>query len=134
MGVMRLAAVGVLGLVGAAVTGATAQAAPPVPSDAEVRARVEALLDRMNLEEKIGQLNQTAGQPFFPGPKPADVIRKGGAGSVLWLNDTKQFNALQKIARRGEPVEDPAPLRPRRHPRVPDHLPRAARHGLVLGS
>ena len=25
-------------------------------------------------------------------------MRKGGAGSVLWLNDTKQFNALQKIA------------------------------------
>ena len=25
-------------------------------------------------------------------------MRKGGAGSVLWLNDTKRFNALQKIA------------------------------------
>jgi beta-glucosidase len=101
---MRLTAVGVLGLAVVAGTGATAQA---VPSETEVRARVEALLDRMSLEEKIGQLTQIAGAPLFPGPKPEDVIRKGGAGSVLWLNDTKQFNTLQRIAVEQSPSKIP---------------------------
>jgi beta-glucosidase len=68
------------------------------PTDAEVAARVEALMGRLSLEDKIGQLNQVGAADFVPGPKPEDVVRKGGAGSVLWLNDTVQFNALQKIA------------------------------------
>jgi beta-glucosidase len=67
-------------------------------SEAEVTARVEALLGKLSLEEKIGQLAQIGGLPFLPGPKPEEIIRKGGAGSVLWVNDTKQFNVLQKIA------------------------------------
>ena len=79
----------------------------PVPSDAEVAARVEALLGQMSLEEKIGQLTQVSGASFFPGPKAEDVIRKGGAGSVLWLNDMKQFNALQKIAVEESPSKIP---------------------------
>jgi beta-glucosidase len=69
-----------------------------VPSETEVAGRVEALLGRMSLEEKIGQLNQVGGADFVPGPKAEDQIRKGEAGSVLWLNDTKRFNELQKIA------------------------------------
>ncbi len=78
-----------------------------VISEAEVAVRVEALMERMSLEEKIGQLTQIAGAPFFPGPKPEDVIRKGGAGSVLWLNDIEQFNALQKIAVEESPSKIP---------------------------
>ncbi|MGB8214859.1 MAG: beta-glucosidase BglX [Anaerolineales bacterium] len=78
-----------------------------IPSEAEVAARVEALLGRLSLSEKIGQLTQIAGAPFFPGPEPAEVIRQGGAGSVLWLNDTKQFNALQKIAVEESPSKIP---------------------------
>src|SRR5512143_3039788 len=69
-----------------------------VSVEAEVAARVEALLKRMSLEEKIGQLNQVGGAAFAPGPKAEDQIRRGGAGSVLWLNDTRRFNELQKIA------------------------------------
>ncbi len=76
-------------------------------SEAEVEVRVEALMERMSLEEKIGQLTQIGGASFFPGPKPEDVIRKGGAGSVLWLNDTKQFNVLQKIAVEESPSKIP---------------------------
>ncbi len=60
--------------------------------------RVETLLGKMGLEEKIGQLTQISGAEFMPGPKAEDTIRNGGAGSVLWLNDTKRFNILQKIA------------------------------------
>ncbi|MBI5960305.1 MAG: glycoside hydrolase family 3 C-terminal domain-containing protein, partial [Chloroflexi bacterium] len=79
----------------------------PVPSETEVAGRVEALLGRMSLAEKVGQLTQIGGADFIPGPKPEDVIRSGGAGSVLWLNDTKKFNALQKIAVEESPSKIP---------------------------
>lgn len=72
--------------------------AAAVPPETEVAERVEALLKRMSLAEKIGQLNQAGGAEFAPGPKAEDQIRVGGAGSVLWLNDTRRFNELQKIA------------------------------------
>ena len=85
----------------------TRTAAQAIPSEADVARRVETLLGRMSLEEKVGQLTQIAGAPFFPGPEPAEVIRKGGAGSVLWLNDTKQFNVLQKIAVEESPSKIP---------------------------
>lgn len=67
-------------------------------TDKQVSAKVEALLKKMSLEEKVGQLNQVGGAAFSPGPAAEEQIRKGGAGSVLWLNDTKKFNELQKIA------------------------------------
>ncbi len=67
-------------------------------STKEIEGRVESLLKKMSLEEKIAQLNQVSGASFFPGPKGEDIIRKSGAGSILWLNDTKEFNRLQKIA------------------------------------
>lgn len=81
--------------------------ASSVPSDAEVTERVEALLAQMSLAEKVGQLTQIGGADFMPGPKPEDIIRRGGAGSVLWLNDTKKFNALQKIAVEESPSKIP---------------------------
>ncbi len=76
-------------------------------SDTEVTARVEALLGQMSLADKIGQLTQIGGADFIPGPKPEEIVRRGGAGSVLWLNDTKKFNALQKIAVEESPAKIP---------------------------
>jgi beta-glucosidase len=61
----------------------------------------------MSLAEKVGQLVQVGGADFVPGPKPEDVIRQGGAGSVLWLNNTKRFNELQKIAVEESPSKIP---------------------------
>ncbi len=78
-----------------------------VPSQADIAARVEAILGPMSLADKIGQLVQIGGADFMPGPKPDDVIRQGGAGSVLWLNDTKKFNELQKIAVEESPSKIP---------------------------
>jgi beta-glucosidase len=72
--------------------------AKSVPEETEGAERVEALLRRMSLAEKVGQLTQISGADFMPGPKAEETIRKGGAGSVLWLNDTRRFNELQKIA------------------------------------
>jgi beta-glucosidase len=76
-------------------------------SQTEVAERVEALLGRMSLAEKVGQLTQVGAADFIPGPKPEEIIRRGGAGSVLWLNDTKKFNALQKIAVEESPSRIP---------------------------
>jgi len=64
-------------------------------TEAQIEQKVGALLGQMTVAEKVGQLTQVGA---FPGMDPAGAIRKGGAGSVLWLNDPKQFNALQKIA------------------------------------
>lgn len=64
----------------------------------EITARVDALLAKMSLDEKVAQLNQIGGADWNDGPNPEDVIRKTGAGSVLWVQDTKRFNELQKIA------------------------------------
>jgi len=78
-----------------------------VSTDAEVAARVEALLSQLSLAEKVGQLAQVGGADFIPGPKPEEVIRRGGAGSILWLNDTKRFNELQRIAVEESPSKIP---------------------------
>jgi len=56
---------------------------------------VDALLARMTLEEKVGQL----GQMFYFGGKTADErIRAGELGSVLFASDPKVINRLQRIA------------------------------------
>ena len=80
----------------AGLSGALAREA--APADREVAGKVDALLARMSLEEKIGQLTQIAGGAFPPGNKPEEALRRGGAGSVLWLNDTRRFNELQRVA------------------------------------
>jgi beta-glucosidase len=62
-------------------------------------AKVDDLLQKMTLEEKIGQLAQVGGIAFMPNmPKPEDEIRKGHAGSTLWVSDPVAINKLQKIA------------------------------------
>ena len=83
------------------LAGGTGAAAQPAvgPTDAQVKQRVDALLAQMTLEEKVGQLEQISGATFIPGSRPPEpTIKAGGAGSVLWLNDTKKFNELQRIA------------------------------------
>ncbi|HLZ39730.1 MAG TPA: beta-glucosidase BglX [Candidatus Sulfotelmatobacter sp.] len=69
---------------------------------AQSRPDAKDLLRQMTLEEKIAQLSQL---PGFPMPefvrqvgKIDDVIRKYGAGSVLWVSEPKQINRLQHIA------------------------------------
>jgi beta-glucosidase len=60
------------------------------------------LLRQMTLEEKVAQLSQL---PGFPIPEfkeqagnPEDIVRKYGAGSVLWVSDPHQINRWQHIA------------------------------------
>ncbi|HTW31363.1 MAG TPA: beta-glucosidase BglX, partial [Candidatus Sulfotelmatobacter sp.] len=60
------------------------------------------LLREMTLEEKIAQLSQLPGMPIpeftKQNGKPEDVLRKYGAGSVLWISDPKEINRWQHIA------------------------------------
>ncbi len=68
----------------------------------EVERRIAALLRRMTVEEKVGQLVQySAGAPTGPGPGRADYraqIAKGQIGSFLNLTGAAETNALQRIA------------------------------------
>lgn len=60
----------------------------------EIESRIEPLLSRMTLEEKIGQLVQLA-----PHDGPMDsAIQDGRIGSVLGICDIDESNRLQKIA------------------------------------
>ncbi len=62
--------------------------------------RAEVLLKQMTLDEKVGQLNQSAGvvMPMLGSQKPDDLITQGKVGSVLWLIDVKEINRLQHLA------------------------------------
>ena len=70
------------------------------PFSAEAKQKAETLLKQMTLDEKVGQLNESAGI-VFPGlldQKPDELILQGKVGSVLWLNDVKEINRLQHLA------------------------------------
>ncbi|MCP4053931.1 MAG: beta-glucosidase BglX [Mesoflavibacter sp.] len=72
--------------------------------------KVEALLSKMTLEEKIGQMNQYNGFWDVTGPAPSDGeaeikyehLRKGYVGSMINVKGVKDVRAVQKIA-----VEEP---------------------------
>jgi len=62
--------------------------------------KAEALLKQMTVDEKVGQLNQSAGMPIagLVEGKPDDLIVQGKVGSLLWLSDVKEINRLQHLA------------------------------------
>jgi beta-glucosidase len=71
-------------------------------SDAGSEKKVEAILQKMTLEEKVGQLVQyTSGQRTGPGTGRTDyddMIRKGEVGALFNLTTARQVNAYQRIA------------------------------------
>jgi len=81
-----------------------AAAAPPDPA---IEKRIDALLLRMTLEEKIGQLHQVARQSDPTGPptagqsepSPGALLREGRLGSMLGVVDPKEAAALYAVAR-----------------------------------
>ncbi len=68
--------------------------------------KVDSLLSLMNLEEKVGQMNQYNGFWNVTGPAPKDGsaakkyehLKKGWVGSMLNVKGVKDVKALQKIA------------------------------------
>ena len=84
-----------------------ASSAQPVRANSElndpaIEARVEELLKKMTLEEKVGQLVQySAGQPTGPGTGRtdyADMLSKGEIGALFNIVTAKETNAFQRIA------------------------------------
>ena len=65
-------------------------------SDKDMEKKIDALLSRMTLEEKIGQMYQVS--PYGDPAQTADLVRKGKIGSVLNMVDPIALNALQQIA------------------------------------
>src|SRR6266567_1402063 len=79
---------------------APAAFAQPSPFSPESEQRARALLKQMTIEEKVGQLTQSAGIVILglASEKPDALIERGGVGSILWLIDVKEINRLQHIA------------------------------------
>ncbi len=68
-------------------------------SESGVDRFVDTLLSKMTLAEKIGQMEQTAGQPMYTPPARAEELaRTGGTGSFLFFTDPVRINELQRIA------------------------------------
>src|SRR5262249_8557367 len=66
---------------------------------ADIDARVEALLARMTLEEKLGQLQQLDGEANGNyRPEHVDLVRRGLLGSTLNVRGASKANELQRIA------------------------------------
>src|SRR6266436_1330160 len=77
-------------------------AIPSQLTDANSERKLEALLQKMTLDEKVGQLVQyAAGQPTGPGTGRTDyddMIRKGEVGALFNITTARQVNAYQRIA------------------------------------
>ena len=89
-----------LSLTALLVLGGNLAAQTSTMTPAEAHRRAEALLKQMTVEEKVGQMNQSAGVviPGLGSGKPDDLITQGKVGSVLWLIDVKEINRLQHLA------------------------------------
>jgi beta-glucosidase len=71
----------------------------PAQQQNDVERRIDALLARMTLEEKLGQLQQLDGHADGKyRPEHVELVRKGLLGSTLNVRGAEQTNELQKIA------------------------------------
>lgn len=80
-----------------------AQSAGGALNDPRIEARVDALLNRMTLEEKVGQLIQRTAFGGVTGPGAgsspmAEAAAKGEVGSLFNLIDPATINTIQKAA------------------------------------
>lgn len=84
-------------LFGAAMAFATLTACGTknVNGDSEIEKKVETLLGKMTLEEKLGQMNQLSPWDF---DDLANRVRKGEVGSILNVTNPEDVNRIQKIA------------------------------------
>lgn len=65
-------------------------------ADAVIEQKIESLLSKMNLEEKIGQMNQISSYGNIE--DMSGLIQKGEIGSILNEVDPVRVNALQRVA------------------------------------
>lgn len=67
----------------------------PQDKNTEIENKVETLLHKMTLEEKLGQMNQLSQWDF---EDLAKRVRKGEVGSILNVVNPEEVNKIQKIA------------------------------------
>ncbi len=67
----------------------------PQDNNTEIENKVEALLQKMTMEEKLGQMNQLSPWNF---EELAARVRKGEVGSILNVVNPEEINKIQKIA------------------------------------
>jgi beta-glucosidase len=90
-----------------ALSSSSASAQGSSASPQQVSARVNALLSRMSLQEKIGQLTQVGALDLKPDQRKElgdllpedsvsieDHVRRGEAGSILWTTDPDFISKL----------------------------------------
>ncbi|HWP42527.1 MAG TPA: glycoside hydrolase family 3 N-terminal domain-containing protein, partial [Blastocatellia bacterium] len=69
------------------------------PPQQDIESRIDALIARMTLEEKLGQLQQLDGEANGNyRPEHPEMIRKGLLGSTLNVRGARRTNELQRIA------------------------------------
>ena len=85
----------VAALIGLGVSGVRAQG----PNQQQIEARIDALLSRMTLEEKLGQLQQLDGESNGNfRPEHLELIRKGQLGATLNVRGAQRTNQVQRVA------------------------------------
>lgn len=85
---------------------ANAQKKKSMDKKQDIEQRIDELLTKMTLEEKVGQMNQYNGFWDVTGPSPKEGnaatkyehLRKGWVGSMLTVRGVKEVRAVQKIA------------------------------------
>lgn len=87
---------------GPSVRGAPSASARPGLNNPISEGKIEALLEKMTLDEKVGQLVQySAGQPTGPGTGRTDyesMIRRGEVGALFNITTAREVNAYQRTA------------------------------------
>jgi beta-glucosidase len=69
------------------------------PPQSDIERRIDALLARMTLEEKLGQLQQLDGEANGDyRPEHLELVRKGLLGSTLNVRGSRRTNELQRVA------------------------------------
>src|SRR5215831_18632660 len=92
-----------------------------------IESRVEALLARMTLEEKLGQMSQSTSMRTPLSDDIKTEIRAGRWGSFLNAGSPAHRDA-------GNPARHSSPIWPRRNSRLQDHLSDSLGPGCQLGS
>ncbi|HYG79584.1 MAG TPA: glycoside hydrolase family 3 N-terminal domain-containing protein, partial [Pyrinomonadaceae bacterium] len=68
-------------------------------SDADIERRINELIGRMTLEEKLGQLQQLDGEGSgVYRPEHVELVKQGRLGSTLNVRGVQQTNTLQRVA------------------------------------
>lgn len=74
-------------------------ATPPQSKQSDIEKKINALLARMTLEEKLGQLQQLDGEANGNyRPEHIELVKKGLLGSTLNVRGVQKVNELQRVA------------------------------------